>query len=188
MKKAFILIHLFIVCTANFIFAQNNLPYLGQDPPGMTVHRFPPDSLLGNSNWWWHGPPAFTPDGLEMFWTEYVRYSGTHEEPTLFTMKVENNNWGAIHHPDFGNVNYLENNPVLSAGGDTLYFFSTRPGGPYFMTNRTASGWAQPSPVNIPIPTGSGIGLQFAVNRMVISTLRYLFHPPPLLTSMFQDG
>jgi len=144
--------------------AQNNQPYLGQAPPGMTAQRFPPDSLLGNSNWWWHGSPVFTPDGLEMFWTEYVRYSPTHEEATLFTMKVENNNWGPSHHPEFGNVDYMENNPVFSAGGDTLYFSSLRPGGPYFRVTRTATGWSQPVSIYIPVPSGTSSGMDFSVN------------------------
>ena len=165
MKKLIILIYLCLFMPVLPVQAQNNLPYLGQDPPGMTTKRFPPDSLLGNTNWWWHGSPVFTPDGLDMFWTEYVRYSPTNELATLFNMKVENNNWGAIHHPSFGNQNYFENNPVLSAGGDTLYFLSTKPGGPYFRTTRTATGWSQPSSVPIPIPPGSSNGLQFAVNR-----------------------
>ncbi len=165
MKNSLILIFLLNAVSATFTYAQNNLPYLGQDPPGMTAKRFPPDSLLGNSNWWWHGSPIFTTDGLEMFWTEYVRYSPSNELATLFNMKVENNNWGAIHHPSFGNQNYFENNPVLTVGGDTLYFFSTRPGGLFFMTIRTVTGWSPPSPVYIPTPPGCGIGLQFAVNR-----------------------
>jgi hypothetical protein len=131
----------------------------------MTAQRFPPDSLLGNDNWWWHGSPVFTPDGLEMFWTEYVRYSPTHEEATLFTMKVENNNWGPTHHPEFGNPDYMENNPVFSPGGDTLYFSSMRPGGPYFRVTRTATGWTQPASIYIPIPSGTSYGMSFAVNK-----------------------
>jgi hypothetical protein len=165
MKNLSILILLLNVISGTFIFAQNNLPYLGQDPPGMTAKRFPPDSLLANSNWWWHGSPVFTSDGLEMFWTEYVMYTPTYHQATLFDMKVENNNWGTIHYPPFGNQNYFENNPVLSTGGDTVYFFSTNQGGPFFMTTNSLNGWSQPLPVPIPIPSGSGNGLQFAVNR-----------------------
>jgi hypothetical protein len=165
MKNACILILVLMLFSAKFTFAQNNLPYLGQNPPGMTAKRFPPDSLLGNNSWWWHGSPIFTADGLEMFWTEYVRYAPTIEMATLFNMKVENNAWGPVSYPSFGNQNYFENNPLLTAGGDTLYFLSTKPGGLFYMTTRTATGWSQPSPVYIPIPPGCGIGLQFAVNR-----------------------
>ena len=191
MKRSCIIILLLNVCSATFIFAQNNLPYLGQDPPGMTAKRFPPDSLLGNSNWWWHGSPIFTADGLEMFWTEYVKYSPSIELATLFNMKVENNNWGAITHPSFGNVNYFENNPVLSVGGDTLYFFSTRPGGLFFLTTRTATGWSQPAPVYIPTPSGCGIGMQFAVNRagdLYIEVSIPPSAPPDIYVSRLRNG
>jgi hypothetical protein len=45
MKTSCILILLLNLLSGTFVFAQNNLPYLGQDPPGMTAKRFPPDSL-----------------------------------------------------------------------------------------------------------------------------------------------
>lgn len=191
MKTLILLVQLFLLMPAVLIQAQNNSPYLGQDPPGMTAKRFPPDSLLGNSNWWWHGPPIFAADGLEMFWTEYVRYSPSNELATLFNMKVENNNWGAINHPSFGNQNYFENNPVLSVGGDTLYFFSTKPGGPFFKTTRTASGWCAPLPVSVPIPSGSSTGLQFAVNRVgdfYIEVSIPPSAPPDLYVSRLTNG
>ena len=165
MKRTFLLTTVLIACLTLLAPAQNNLPYLGQDPPGMTTQRFPPDSLLGNSTWWWHGSPIFSPDGLEMFWTEYVHYSPTVEQPVLFTMKVENNNWGPMHRPSFGDTAYMENSPVFSVGGDTLYFFSTRPGGPYFRVTRTGTDWSQPVSIHIPTPPGSSNGWQFAVNR-----------------------
>ncbi len=165
MKKPFILSLMLVALVSGMILAQNNQPYLGQDPPGMTTQRFPPDSLLGNSNWWWHGSPVFSPDGLEMFWTEYVRYSLSIEKPVLFTMKVTGNNWGPIQSPFFGDTTYMENSPVFSVGGDSLFFLSTRPGGPYFMTTRIPGGWSPPVAVQIPRPSGSSPGWQFAVNR-----------------------
>jgi hypothetical protein len=106
-------------------------------------------------------------------------------------MFVDNNSWGAIHHPTFANLNYFENNPVLSPGGDTLYFFSTRPGGPYFRTVRSATGWSLPSAVPIPVPAGSGNGLQFAVNRngdFYIEVSIPPSAPPDLYISRFVNG
>ena len=35
-------------------------PYLGQTPPGLFPERFPPDSLLANSVWFWRGPTFFS--------------------------------------------------------------------------------------------------------------------------------
>ena len=106
--------------------AQNNLPYLGQTPPGMTARRFPPDSLLANNNWMWHGTPMFTYDGLEMFWTEYSEPTTSTWKLEIFTMRVENNNWSSIQRPSFADTSYKENNPLFNAGDDTLYYYSAR--------------------------------------------------------------
>ena len=171
--------------------AQNNLPYLGQEPPGMTAKRFPPDSLLAGGNWWWHGSPVFTPDGLEMFWTEYVHYSPTDEHATLFTMKVEDNNWSHIQHPPFGNIDHFENNPVLSVSGDTLFFFSMRPTGVYHMVTRTSSGWSEPVALLVPIPSGFSFGLEIAVNRygdLYIELSSQTNPEPDIYVSRYQNG
>jgi hypothetical protein len=191
MKKIIFLSSIIMVIATQLLMAQNNLPYLGQDPPGMTVKRFPPDSLLANNSSWWHGSPVFTPDGLEMFWTEYVKYSPTVENATLFTMKVENGNWSSIQHPSFGITGYFENSPVFSVTGDTLYFFSLRPGGPFFMVKRLAGGWSQPIALQIPVPNGMSFGLQLAVNRFrdVYLELSSQANPQPdIYVSRFQDG
>lgn len=191
MKKTMELTLVLIFFAAFFVTAQNNLPYLGQAPPGLTDKRFPPDSLLGNNQWWWHGSPIFTPDALEMFFTEYVRHSATNENMELFTMKMENNNWGPVHHPAFSDTSYMENSPVLSVTGDTLYFFSTRPGGPFFRTVRNGSGWTQPAPVIIPVPAGSSYGLEFAVagNRdFYIELSNPPSAPSDLYVSRFVNG
>lgn len=145
--------------------AQNNLPYLGQEPPGMTAKRFPPDSLLATGDRWWHGSPVFSPDGLEMFWAEYVHYSPTDEHTTMFTMKVEDNHWSPIRHPSFGITEYAENSPFFSVGGDTLYFVSTRPGGFFRMVTRTPAGWSEPVALQVPLSPGMGVGWEIAVNR-----------------------
>jgi hypothetical protein len=191
MKKIIFLSSIIMVIATQLLMAQNNLPYLGQDPPGMTVKRFPPDSLLANNSSWWHGSPVFTPDGLEMFWAEYVKYSPTVENATLFTMKVENGNWSSIQHPSFGITGYFENSPVFSVTGDTLYFFSLRPGGPFFMVTRIAGGWSQPIALQIPVPNGMSFGLQLAVNRFrdVYLELSSQANPQPdIYVSRFQDG
>lgn len=145
--------------------SQNNLPYLGQTPPGLTAKRFPPDSMLAAGNRWWHGSPAFSPDGLEMFWTEYIHYTPTVENAVLFTTKVSNNNWLPVEHPPFADTAYFENNPVMSVTGDTLYFLSLRPQGAFFRVTRIPGGWSQPTALNVPIPTGYYLGLQLAVTR-----------------------
>ncbi|OFY47842.1 MAG: hypothetical protein A2W85_13665 [Bacteroidetes bacterium GWF2_41_31] len=171
--------------------AQNNLPYLGQEPPGMRAKQFAPDSLLATNNRWWHGSPVFSPDGLEMFWAEYVTYGPDDHRTTLFTMKVVEDNWSPIQHPSFAMPEYHENSPFFSVGGDTLYFVSTRPGGFFRMVTRTPTGWSESVTLQVPISPGMGVGWEIAVNRsgdiyLEISTEA---NPEPdIYVSRYQNG
>lgn len=133
--------------------------YLGQKPPGMQPERFPPYSLLSNTDWKWHGSPVLSPDGTEMFFAKYY-----HANPKLELayMRMENNSWIGPEIPAFANMEYYENCPVFSPTGDTLYFRSTRPGGGIFYTVRIGQNWIEPVTLNIPFPPGSFLGWQFA--------------------------
>lgn len=171
--------------------AQNNLPYLGQEPPGMTTQRFPPDSLLATGDRWWHGSPVFSPDGLEMFWAEYVKYGPDDHRTTLFTMKVVENNWSPIELPSFAMPEYHENSPFYSVGGDTLYFVSTRPGGFFRMVTRTPTGWSEPVALQVPLSSGMGVGWEIAVNRFgdIYLEISTQANPEPdIYVSRYQNG
>jgi hypothetical protein len=148
--------------TAN---AQRSLQYLGQLTPGNTPKRFPPDSLLANDVWFWHGSPIFTPDGLEMYWTKIYQPGPGGQPIEIVYMKVIDSLWSAPQRPSFANYNYAEMNPFLSTSGDTMYFLSSRPGGWFFRSTRTTSGWSAPVALNIPLPPNSGFGNQFSVAR-----------------------
>ncbi|UCD37645.1 MAG: hypothetical protein JSW54_12610, partial [Fidelibacterota bacterium] len=51
-------------------------PYLGQEPPGMEPVRFPPEEYQTTANWFWHGSPAFSADGEEMFFVQMAHDGG----------------------------------------------------------------------------------------------------------------
>ena len=157
-----VLIVLDLQLTAN---AQNSLKYLGQLTPGNTPKRFPPDSLLANDIWFWHGSPIFTPDGLEMYWTKIYQPGPDGQPIEIACMKVTDSLWSAPQRPSFANYNYVEMNPFLSTSGDTMYFLSRRPGGWFFRSTRTVDGWSTPIALNIPLPPNTGFGNQFSVAR-----------------------
>lgn len=148
---------------STYILAQN-LAYFGQEPPGSTPVRFPPASLLANSNWFWHGSPNFSPDLMEMYWVKYTHHSG-YDRMEMAFVEVEDSQWTQMQVPLFANLNYDENNPFFSLTGDTLYFISQRPGGYIFYVTRTQTGWSQPIPLNIPIPANTGTGWQFSIAK-----------------------
>ena len=122
----FILLLLYLESAAN---APNLLKYLGQPKPENVPIRFPPDSLLANDEWFWHGSPVFTPDGLEMYWTKIYQPGPDGQPIEIVYMEVNDSVWSAPQQPSFANYNYTEMNPFLSTSGDTMYFLSSRPGG-----------------------------------------------------------
>jgi len=159
-----LIISLFVSILLSTYSSAQSLEYFGQDPPGMTPVRFPPASLLANSDWFWHGSPVFSPDLMEMYWGKYTHYP-TYDRIELAFVEVEDTQWTQMQNPSFANLNYGENNPWFSESGDTLYFISHRPGGFIFYVTRTSTSWSQPIPLNIPLPPNSGTGWQFAITR-----------------------
>jgi Tol biopolymer transport system component len=137
----------------------DSLHYLGQQPPGETPQRFPPPELLANEDWFWHGSPAFSPDGREMYWCKYVKHP---YQLDLQYMEIVDNNWTEPTSVSFKSE-YGENNPLFSPDGEKVLFVSGRPGGFIYSTSRTDEGWTDPEPVSVPIPDDKGHGWQFTM-------------------------
>jgi hypothetical protein len=101
---------------------------------------------------------------MEMYLAKYTIYP-TYQRIELAFVEVEDTQWTQMQIPPFADLNYGENNPFFSDGGDTIYFISERPGGFIFYVSRSPSGWSQPVPLNIPLPPNSGTGWQFSITR-----------------------
>jgi TolB protein len=135
-------------------------PYLGQAVPGMTLERFPPFPHIANGNWFWHGAPAFSPDGQQMYGTRYDIAAGRTD---IFMTKIEDGVWTWPVRAEFSSESFSDNCPVFSATGDTLYFQSARPGGNIFRVSRVGDSWSTPQPLGLPGIGGTTTGLQFSV-------------------------
>jgi hypothetical protein len=103
----------------------DSLVYFGQTPPGNTPERFAPLELIATDQWFWHGSPAFSPDGREMYWCKYM--TGVNELNMQY-MEVVGDKWSDTQSVPF-NTEHGENNPVFSFDGETVFFVSGRPGG-----------------------------------------------------------
>ena len=136
--------------------------YLGQTPPGIIPERFPPDSLLGNSIWFWHGSPVFSPDGMELFMSRL--YIGASINPLIYLMEYINGEWTAPDIPDFCG-NYSGNSPSFTISGDTLFFISERPEHAVYFVNKNANAWSEAIEVNIPKPPQSYFGNAVSVAK-----------------------
>jgi FG-GAP-like repeat/Secretion system C-terminal sorting domain len=126
--------------------------YLGQTPPGLIPERFPPDSLLGNSEWWWIGSPIFSPNGLEMISSRHC--VGVFKNPALYLMEVENQNWSTPYIPDFCS-NTSGASPSYTFSGDTLFFTSYHPEIAIFFVVRDGNNWSDPVKLIIPKPANA---------------------------------
>jgi len=125
-------------------------PYLGQEPPGMVPQMFVPEELQSNSEWWWHGALAFTPDGEEFYLDIYVPANNTGIQ--IRFMEMINNVWTSPHPPSFTGSNE-DASPSFSENGNKVFFISDRPNGSSYdvwNSTRIQNDWSAPSPVNIP--------------------------------------
>ncbi len=144
--------------------SENNLTgftgeYLGLQPPGTQPFRFAESLLMANSSWWWHGPPVFSPDGTELFFSKYIN---TETGSIIMQyMKIENGRWTIPESPPFADEDGC-NNPVFAENGNRLYFISQSRGGLVYV-NRTENGWSQPVSVNLPVPSSHSLGWQFSI-------------------------
>jgi len=137
-------------------------PYLGQTPPDTIPVRFVPPSLQANNEWFWHGSPSFSPDLTEMFFVKYLKSSDRTE---INYMKMTDGLWSDPVRPSFGSTSYIDNNPLFSLSGDTVYFYSQRPGGPYFFVVRQNDDWSEPVSLYVPYPDTLSTTWQFSITR-----------------------
>nr|NQU91513.1 PD40 domain-containing protein [Bacteroidota bacterium] len=133
--------------------------YLGQPTPGLIPERFPPDDLLGNSTWFWHGPPVFSPDGRELFMS---RYYIAESNVLIYSMELIGIEWTSPEIPGFCG-DYSCNSPSFTSSGDTLFFISERPETAIYFTTKSANSWSDPIEVDIPVPAPSTFGNSVSV-------------------------
>lgn len=168
MKKFIKLIQILIIFMLVFvptiyIKAQNNAPYLGQTPPDTVAVRFGDSNYLASSQWWWHGSPAFSPDGKEMYFSKYIATGGIE----IWFTKYENNQWTIPARASFSIAGALDNNPIFK-GNDTLYFYSSRSNYYKFIyriTRSNNSAWSAPVGILLQVPSQYYSGSQFAISR-----------------------
>jgi hypothetical protein len=137
-------------------------PYLGQDPPDTIPLKFAPPSLQANSTWFWHGSPSFSPDLTEMF---FVKYFVSTDKTEINYMKMTNGLWSEPVKPSFASTTYIDNNPIFSPSGDTVFFYSQRPGGPFLYVTQEPEGWSDPVSLPVPFPDSLSTTWQFTIAR-----------------------
>jgi hypothetical protein len=169
------------------ILEQLNHPYLGQAPPGMEPVRFPPVGYRATAEWFWHGSPAFSVNGDEMYFAQMSHDGGLWLRYT----RVVDGDWIPHENPSFASE-YAENNPMFAVDDpNRLYFISQRPGGHIFTTTRPnhRGEWAVPTAVDIAFPDSTTPGWQFCLNRDGdVYFEGWINNQPDLYVSRLVDG
>lgn len=139
-----------------------NCQYMGQATPGTSPVRFGTPAFLSTAEWFWHGVPAFSPDGTEVFFVKYIR--DAHRTQIWYSTCV-NGTWTAPQLAPFSGGAYSDNNPKFFGSKDILYFQSERPASAIYKVTRTVGLWSAPTVINLPIPAGKGLGKQFSLAK-----------------------
>ena len=125
-------------------------PYLGQEIPGTEPVAFA-DGIVNRKSL--HSTPSVSPDGTEIYWSEHEIDS---PQGCIYFSKRVNNRW-TVPEILIPSSNYLDDGPVFSTDGQTLYFNSNRPwpGNTgteheriWYMTRQADSSWSSPLPVD----------------------------------------
>jgi len=139
------------------------IDYLGQAPPGLTPTLLAPTWLRATQTWTWHSSPAFAPNRGEMVFCKY--HHTEPEYPELVMLTYKDDQWSAPQRAPFGDITVFENDPWYSVTGDTLFYETPRFGGFIAFVTRTAAGWSEPVPLELPIPAGASPGLTISCSR-----------------------
>ncbi len=144
--------------------------YLNQPLPTNHVSRF--FMNRANVSWFWNGPPVFSPDGKQVFWSKI--YS-SWDEPEIWYKTKNNGIWSSEMKLVIEGLNGFLSCPVFGNSSDELYFkyLSSQMETSIMKVTRIENVWTNPEVLNIPIPDGYMIDGRFSIadNKNIYITL-----------------
>ena len=136
-------------------------PWFGQTPPGAVPVLFAPPELQSNSEWFWHGGLAFSPDGSEFYMDIYypdANPSGMRVRQMVMTDNV----WSPIQAAPFAGE-YVSAGMSFIDNGNTVYWVSDRPQSNFWKSSKVNGVWSNAAPVYYQYPSGLGSGWRLSV-------------------------
>jgi len=136
-------------------------PWFGQTPPGSVPVLFAPPELQSNSEWFWHGALAFSPDGTEFYMDVYYP-NASPSGMRVRQMIMTNNEWSSIQPAPFAGE-YVSAGMSFINDGNTVYWVSDRPESNYWKSSKVNGVWSNATPVYYQYPAGLGSGWRLSV-------------------------
>jgi hypothetical protein len=136
-------------------------PWFGQTPPGNVPVLFVPPELQSNTEWFWHGGLAFSPDGTEFYMDIYypnANPSGVRVKQMIMT----NNVWSPIQTAPFAG-DYRSAGMSFNNNGNTVFWVSDRPESNFWKSSKVNGVWSNAAPIYYQYPAGLGSGWRLSV-------------------------
>lgn len=143
--------------------------YLNQTLPTDTASRF----LMNNANvsWFWNGPPVFSPNGTEVYWSKIF---GSWEESEIWYKTQIDGIWTTEKKLIIDGLGGYLSCPVFG-NNSTLYFkhVSSQMEVSIMKVTRIENEWSNPETLNIPIPSDYILDGRFSIaeNKNIYMTL-----------------
>lgn len=144
--------------------------YLDQTLPTNVISRF----LLNQANisWFWNGPPVFSPDGEEVYWSKI--YSNWEESEIWYKTNTDGI-WSSERKLTIDGLSGFLSCPVFVGNSNELYFKHLSPQMEISImkVTRIDNEWSNPETLNIPIPNEYTLDGRFSIaeNNNIYFTL-----------------
>lgn len=144
--------------------------YLNQTVPVDVASRF----VMPNANktWFWSGPPVFSPDGKQVYWTK-IHHSW--DETEIWYKTRTEGVWSTEQQLTIDGVSGFISCPVFGESSDELYFKhqSLEMEISIMKVTRIDDDWVNPITIQIPIPSGYTLDGRFSIadNKNIYFTL-----------------
>ncbi len=135
--------------------------WFGQTPPGTVPVLFAPPELQSNTEWFWHGGLAFSPDGTEFYMDIYYP-NANPSGMRVRQMIMSNNEWSPIQTAPFAGE-YVSAGMSFTDNGNTVYWVSDRPESNFWKSSKVNGIWNNAAPVYYQYPAGLGSGWRLSV-------------------------
>jgi len=143
--------------------------YLYNVLPTNTVSRF--SMSRANVSWFWNGPPVFSPDGKQVYWSKI--YSSWEESEIWYKTKTDAS-WSTEKKLIIDGLSGYLSCPVFADNSDELYFkhLSLEMEVSIMKVTRIENEWSNPQALDIQIPNEYTIDGRFSIaNNNIYFTL-----------------
>jgi hypothetical protein len=135
--------------------------YINNTLPTNQIIRF---ELTGaNQFWFWNGPPVFSPNGNEMYFTKIF---SSWDESEIWYLEKINGVWSTSKKLVIEGISGYTLCPVFVSNPDEMYFMNLSLAGTrqIYKVKKIDGIWSNPEVMNVNLPSGTELGCRFSIS------------------------